>query len=476
MRSYFLKTFAIVFTSAIAFRIFLFGLSYPLNTRVRGDALEYLKIADGFPSFTSALNYVGGRTLGFPVFEYAIHQLLSVFSSPVFVLLWINAIGAAMLMLHIGAAWLFSTWAQRNRFIQSNITQYLLFFFLATFPALVGHTTTPITDTFSVDIIILGLIALDRSLHARNIYVCILASCISALLLGYSILVRPASLIALGIALFVCASLALWGSRYGRIAFGTALVGCVAVLSPSFLNCGEKYGSYCLQSPETFNADSSIQDGLRGARVMWTRSNEFPGTIPILADEVMINNYYRECHITAIFGIGDASLTGCLVARPVALPAFVVKKWIGLFDHFRFTPYLENLTPPWLRNLSRMYSALAWIGFSLCFVAILELQAENSQPNAPVQWINSLGAIFLASYSFVMLAQHTALHTEERYGFPLLPLCAAVVFMYGERSIVQYRTGGWRNLIGLLFFCSLTLALFLAQISAWDRLSFPATN
>jgi hypothetical protein len=472
----FKKILVIAFASAGALALFRFGLSYPLAIRVRGDAYGYLKIAESFDGFASAWSYSGDRTAGFPFFEYVMHQMLSIFSPTVFLLTWINAIGLTMLMVHITAAWLFAAWARCAKIIESETANNLLFIYLATCPVLIGHTTSPLTDTFSIDLILLALVLFASALRARQIHICLTFSVLAAVFFGFSVLVRPASLIALGLALLLCWHLSLRIPWSGRLAIGATLIGCLIVLAPSFFSCTQKYEIACLQSPKTFNAIASAQDGLRGARVMWSQQNDFPGTLPMVADDTMFNNYYRQCQIQSIVGSSDNSLTGCLLARPLTLPTFVVKKWIGLFDYFRFTPYTENLTPAWLRNSSRAYGALVWLGLSLCFVTLMKLREVEVRSNLRKLLAANTAVVFLVSYSVVMLAQHTVLHTEERYGFPLIPLCAAVFFGYCERAMSRYRSGERRGFLPSLLFCCLVLGPFVAQIIAWDHASFAAMS
>ncbi len=471
MSALLVKASAIAFVSAIAFSLFLVGTSFPLDVRVRGDAYGYLKIAEGFGGFASAFTYSGDRTAGLPFFEYALHQAISVFSPTVYLRTWINTIGVAMLSIHIAAAWLFSGWARGVGLLKSDAARFLLFFFLATCPALVGHTTSPLSDTLAMDFILLGLVTLTNALNTQRIYTCLLYSGVAAVCFGYSVLVRPASILGLGVALIVCCAMSCFASRMYKLAFGTALLGCVIVLAPGSLSCSQAYGTLCLQSPKTFNASLSMQDGLRGARLMWSQKNEFPGTLPMVKDETMYNEYFQQCHIESAIGLADTALTGCLLARPLTLPAFVIKKWIGLFDYFRFTPYMENLTPPWLVYLSRAYGALAWLGLSLSLAMLFSLRKKSVRSNLGTLLISNTGVVLLVTYSVVMLAQHTALHTEERYGFPLIPLCAAMLIWHCEHSIEQYRTDHRFSPIASVLFCTLSLILFTAQIIAWDKVS-----
>lgn len=466
------RSFVFAFASVVAFGLFLIGAYYPLNARVRGDAYGYLTIADSFTGFASAFNYAGDRTSGLPLFEYAIHQALSILSPTVYLLSWINAIGIAMLVIHLVAAWLFAMWARGACLIQSRTACYLLFIFFATFPPLVGHTTTPLSDTLAIDLILLGVSSLAHALTAQRARTCLLFSGIAAACFGFSILVRPGSLLGIGTALLASFGLSFWRSNTSRVALGTTILGCLILLAPQGIHCAQKYGSVCLQSPKTFNANVSMQEGLRGARLMWSQKNEFPGTLPMVTDDTMFYRYYKQCRIESLAGFGDTSMTGCLLSRPLTTPAFVVKKWIGLFDYFRFTPYTENATPSWLRNLGRVYGALAWLGLCLCFVTLLKPREKGFQSNVRTSAVSNPGVVFLGIYSAVMLAQHTVLHTEERYGFALIPLCAAVLFRFCEQATGQYRQHGWHKLFPSMLFCCMALALFVVQIFVWDQVSF----
>ena len=471
MRKYLQRALIFTIVGAIALELFVFGLSFPLEHRVRGDAFGYLSIADSFNTFADVFSYAGERTVGFPALEYVVKQILAIFSPTVFLLPWINTIGVALLAMHLLAAWVFSIWVRRVKLIKSEVASNFLFIYLATFPALLGHTTSPLTDTFAIDILILALVSFGSALRATPMRHCLLFSAGTAILLGFAILLRPAYLIGVGVALAVCAGVSTGSAHRGKLATATAIIGCLALLTPYYKNCTEKYGSLCLQSPKTADVYMSVQEGLRGARILWSKPIATSGTFPIVPDEMMFENYYRQCRITSIAGFDDQSLTGCLLSRPLTLTAFIVKKWIGLFDYFRFTPYLENRTPFWLSTLSRAYGAVAWVGLSLFFITFLKLRDEKVRSSLRTMSVVNLDVVFLVSYSVVMLAQHTAIHTEERYGFPLIPLCAAMVFVWGEQLIAWYRVSAWRNLTLILTFILLTTALFVVQIFAWDQSS-----
>jgi len=70
------------------------------------------------------------------------------------------------------------------------------------------------------------------------------------------------------------------------------------------------------------------------------------------------------------------------------------------------------------------------------------------------------------------IALHTILHVEDRYGFPILPLCTLLLVTYGERSIRQYRALGWRSIGPVALYAVAAWALFVVQIVVWDQTTF----
>lgn len=462
-----LLAFAISVSASLL--LFLFGIGFPLDLRVRGDAYGYLEIASRLSDFNSVYQYAGDRAIGFPLVEFLIHGAMSWFFSPVNLTQWVNAVCVILYTVHMAASWFFSKWIEGTKVIQSEYSSYFIFFFLSTYPAMVGHTTTPLSDTFAVDLMLLALVLFGRAPEAERRYNVFLLSIGAAVFFGFSILVRPALMLGLGTALAVCGGISLLGTRRIQIAVGTTAVACILVLAPYLANCTSAYGSYCLQSPKTFDANLSIQEGLRGARISWSKRAGVSEKLPMINDETMFNNYYSECKIAGVTGLNDSSLTGCLLARPLTLPSFVIRKWIGLFDHFRFTPYLENFTPTWLKLLGRIYGAFAWLGLSLSFLALLRFKKSVAGGNLQRLLLQNVGLVLLVSCSIVLLAQHTALHTEDRYGFPLVPICAVLAIAQLEQFAARYRLYGWRRLVSPTTLCLLALVMFVYQIISWDQ-------
>lgn len=455
----------------IALLLFAFGLNYPLQSRVNGDALEYLRIADSLSNLDTIASYAGTRTIGFPLFERGVYQIVALFGEPVFVLRWVNSVGLTMLTMHIVATWLFSRWTQTSGVIRQDRTRRIVFLMLATFPALIGHTTTPLTDTFTVDLVLIGLLFYNGSLRATTARWSVLWALSGGVILGFATLVRPGSSFGLAIALLVCFFVSLRSQATRQLASACILAGFFVTLLPSTINCSNKYGSVCLQSPKTFDSALHIQSGLRGARVLWRQSDRLPDPIPVLTDELMYESFYKQCRIDSVIGADKNSFTGCLLATPHAVPFFLLKKWIGLFDYFRFTPYLEARTPNWLQLLSRFYGMVAWIG--LCFSLVLlcrfalirkKIEASNSH------YLN-LDLIFISTYSLIMLAQHTVLHPEERFGFPLIPMCVVVFFVMADKFLSErHRVQSFELYFFVLYGC-MASGVFAWQVKAWDHAS-----
>ena len=465
------KNFSVLgITAAVTLKLFAFGLKYPLELRVRGDAYVYLSIANSFHSFAAVLNYAGNRTVGLPFFEFMIHKILNIFTAMDNTITWIDSICFAMLTIHFITVWFFSVWALRTNLIKSKNAALALFAFLATYPALIGHTTTPLTDTFNFDLILIALIMMEKALQLKKIYSVVLLSISVGFLFGFAILVRSGSLLGLVTALLIVGVISVFHERHKMIVIGTTLIGLILILAPFYLNCSHKYGSICLQSPQTFGAVGSAQSGLRGARTLWQKKSplQYEKDIPTLQDKIMLDNYYSRCHLASIFGIADSSLTGCLISRPLALPAYIGKKWIGLFDHFRFTPYLELFTPFWLTWLSRAYDSLVWLGFAIFLLVPFQKQFTIKKEVL----INNTTPLILVVYSLVTLAQHTIFHIEDRYSFPMIPLCTVMLVVCVEKIIENYRGLNFRSITLFSLYCILAWTMFITQIIVWDHTAF----
>jgi hypothetical protein len=190
-----------------------------------------------------------------------------------------------------------------------------------------------------------------------------------------------------------------------------------------------------------------------------------------LPDNFMVKHFAQRCELKQIVGIQKNSLTGCLLSQPLALPGFMVKKWIGLFDHYRFTPYLEEATPIWLISLSRLYDVFSWIGFSLVLLLSVQVIFYKEYKKAITEkLVTPLTPLFLFVYFVVLLAQHTALHTEDRYGFQLIPLALSTLLIYFE--MLRRYLHNYRKWLPTGIYCLLAGIVFFFQVRAWDQSVF----
>ncbi len=459
-----------------ALALFIFGLAYPPQMRMRGDASQYFVIASQFDSFAAALAYAGDRTAGMPLFEYTVRRVLVLLGGGSRPIDWVNAICMALLAVHLATAWFFAAWAQRCGVLVSHGARLGLFFFLATYPSLLGHTTVPLTETLAMDVVLLAFIAMgaafERGATGRGFA---LAGACGALL-GFAVLLRPGNLLGVTVALSAGLALLLLAGRRKLALLAVAAVAAIATTAPSAWQCSQKYGTACLQQPLTFDPMLSTQMGLLGARTLWNMGRGMPGEVPTLPDETMATNYYGRCRLTAIAGLDESSLTGCLLSRPLAIPAYAGKKWIGLFDHFRFTPFLEDATPGWLRWLGRAYGSLSWLGLALFMAVAAQALARAGLRRQLGRWFAQYTApALMAVYCLAMLVQHTAVHVEDRYSFPFIPLCAVTLAALAEKAVCSLRGGAVPQAAAvarrvlLATYCGAAWAVYFVQVIAWDR-------
>jgi hypothetical protein len=450
---------ALVIGLAGAVMLYRFGLSYPLEFRVRGDAAEYMEIAKRFGGLTDALSYVGDRTLGMPLVDYLFRAPSSSSEG------WARSVTAFLFAVHLGTTGA-AVWLVRSRgWLTKPFAVRALFVFLATFPGLVGHTTVPLTDTLAIDLVLLALIALTLAgdtASPRGVMFGVLSGLVSA----FAVLIRPSYAIpALASAGFLV--VVLWAKRRrGALTHpGTvSAVVLVAILAVVGQRCATVYGPSCLQNPRTFEPIRHAQMGLRGARILWYGPYPTNGEFPVLPDSVLAPCFYGECKLTRLAGTDDTSLSGCFMHRLYLVPIYAVKKWIGLFDHFRFQPYVEQRTPDWLRKLSRTYDATAFVGL---FFALGAAIAAARRPRHAASLVDPL-VLAQAVFLLVLLAEHTVLHVEDRFSLPFVPVCALFVARLLERAADLWRAKQKRDLVLLAGAVIVAIGAFFAQVLTWD--------
>jgi hypothetical protein len=153
--------------------------------------------------------------------------------------------------------------------------------------------------------------------------------------------------------------------------------------------------------------------------------------------------------------LGRDGLLGCLVAQPLAYPAMLLEKSIGLFDTYQLQPYAVDVTPRWARIGSRPFGALAFAGLAAAAAWLVFLLW--SAPASP------LALVLIAPVAHV--AWHALFHVEARYGLGAVPF--ALVMLVAALQWALARPRGAR--IGVTGALILAGVVFITQTSRWDR-------
>lgn len=114
------------FGVALAINLFLFGLTYPIDARLTGDAAEYMQIASRFESFYSAVSFVGERSSGMPVFDW-IWRPSSMAGNPNFED-WMSIVCLALFCIHLLTSLVAIKTARDHTSIRSRWGLRFLFF------------------------------------------------------------------------------------------------------------------------------------------------------------------------------------------------------------------------------------------------------------------------------------------------------------------------------------------------------------
>lgn len=448
--------------AGIAIALFLFyqGLAVPDRARLTGDAKEYMAIAKSFGSFGEIFNFVGDRTVGMPLFDWIFmpmdHRFISQWD-------WAYRICLGLLFLHLLCSGLVVLLARQLAPIRYRWSFRLMFVLVCGFPALVGYTTLPLTDTLAVDLMILALVGMLGVERSKGWLALVVASTIG-FILAFACLVRPAYLIPASVAMALYVLLMAFKKRWVVFVIPTLFI---SLLLPISMDCKKVYGKLCLQDPTTFDAVLHAQMGLRGGRIFWGGPDPMNGEFPVLPDPVMKAQFYDRCHLKKVMGLDSTTLVGCLISRPHLLPIYLFKKWVSLFDHFRFQAFLESETPPWLKTLSRVFDSFAWIGFLFLLTQVV-LRFLNLWDLLRYQ----PGLFSYLVFSFLMLSEHTILHPEDRFGLVVVPIStvASIVFLEGLWRLWQSKA--WKQLSLQLGFALFGLSIFIWQIIKWDQSHF----
>ena len=452
---------------------FLLLVEFPMEYRVRGDALGYLRIAFGFPSLADALAYVGERSVGFPLTLYALKESYLLFFPTGTAAGLVNFITAVLFCIHVSSSLLFFFTARKYASSRGVDLHWALGAILLAYPGIVAHTTVPLTETFCADLVMAGFAAALWGSGAsgwRTWVGGILGGCF----LGFAVLCRPSfePAAALAVVLWPLAALTLplpplagWAqtmrSRLVLPNFRAAIafaVGFAACIVPAEWHCSERFGSRCLIEAQRYQREilSSVRIGTYSPRAYWSRhAGDGDGCgsgCRALRDETLAATWAVSCQPTAdAVGYG---LPGCFVRRPDLGALFLGKKMLALFDSYHFQPYTVDMTPRWARLWSRPFGAAAYAGFMLAFVLlVLALRDRSWRELVP-----------LLAFTLAFGLVHSLTHTEGRYGYGAVPGALLSLFWLLGSSGMQ---PGRRRVV---YAAAILLAVaFLVQTSLWDR-------
>jgi len=457
----------------IALGLFYYGINLPLQFRMRGDAYTYLMIAQHFTSFSEALNYMGDRTLGFPLFDYLFVYLDSNRSS----LSQINHICWTLFIMHeLISLWICFICVKCRLFKISSIYFGLLFLMLAAYPAIVMHATTPLTDVLGMDLLLIGFSIFAWATHTVNSdrvsFALIFLGLISGFCLGYAILVRPAYW--LGIVGFLTVYILMTGVN--RLVFHLngrrSMVMCIvtiltlaAVLLPVIDHCKARYHTLCLQDPRTFNYLEHMKVGLGSARTPWNYASSPSGVVPSYPDAFLVKHFHDRCPVTSVFGSlnsNNSNLLSCMYNAPHLAVVYFIKKVTGLFDTFRMTPYTELVTPTWYLWVARFFSSVAFVGFWILLWEGIKGIYQLAVYRKPVSILKA--AVW--SFCIIQVSVHSILHVEERFALAWIPFCI-IAFFLKIKAIQEKSYSSKLRWMWFIFGALLMLGYFI-QVSIWD--------
>lgn len=445
----------ILATGALAaLALFTYARSFPLGRQVQGDSLNYLKIATEFTSFRQAFSYTGDRTYGFPLFLYVVGLV----ASPDNLALWLTGISLVQFCLHIGACVFFYAFFLKDMFEKAALPSAAaasLGALIMSYPALVTYTSLPLTDTFCVDLLMIAAALGSIGRHV-NKAIAHIACLLCGLLLGYTIMVRPSfwpAVVAFcGTSLFE-AALNFQRQRTQIFKAASLAAGVLAVIIPALLTGRAAYGRLALQNPQFVKecTQNCLRSGLFSVRVFWSFTHKSKEALPGIRDPFLFKTYGTDPDVNSL-----GSLAEHLFSKPGAVPFYVGKKTIALFDEPHLQPYLAEETPHWFPPLQRGFETAAFCGF---ITLLLTLVARPFLKQEPL-WIGLPWATLVV----LLLMTHGVVQIEGRYGFPVIPFSLASLFL----GFAEARRHGSRFLWCWLVALLIAAGVFIHQVRTWD--------
>lgn len=414
------------------------------------DAVSYSQISNSFKNFGEAFTYAGNRTFGFPLVLYFIKRIVEVFSNPSpEVLVGIQT--ATLLVFHFVASVFFYRAIRKLSLLQGLRIHPVVLSLILLHPGLVGHSAVLLTDTFTADLIMIGVVYLleARNGSSRSL---LLRGAAVGLVLGFAVGVRPFLAVSVSAVIAFAIGLSIFFRKPRPFIFFFSPMFFVfsLVLLPSVLNCRTNYGKVCMQNP-TFSGQA-VSDSLQLGMTFFRYYGSTRSNVAVMPEDwSMVENWKGACNISNV--TGPVQWLQCVSRKPLYFPVFLMKKVVALFDSFFLQPYAQDVTPSWARHYSRVFGTLSFVGF-FCAIWILLVFIKRR-----MFW-ESLAISFPI---FTLLFQ-IPMHIEPRYSFSVVPICLFSLVWLFQWSLRQNR----QRKFAYWFFILVFGAIFLIQTRFWD--------
>jgi len=439
----------------IAYLLFYYAVSLPPLLRIRGDAYQYLNIANSFASIHDAITYVGDRTYGFPLFLY----LIKIIFSPTNANDWATKASYIQFSIHILASLCFYKFFLQNIFKQvklSNIFAALVCGVIICYPTVVANTSIQLVDTLGLDLLLFVVVLYKASfIFQRRIITFIIAG-FCGLLLGYTIMVMPL-LWPPAIILYIVSIVEKFGSSFKHpnriVIFISMTIGVLTPILPTMHQIWSKDHTVGIQNTKylEYYTKSGFQNGLSNVRVFWSTRNPSNKIHPGIYDPYLTKIYGETCKADS-----PISVIKCLFSRPLAIPIYFTKKIIAIFDVPYLQSYTVDMTPTWFIPWERLFGMFSFSGFMYLILNTIARPFLKLK----VDWLGWNWSFF----AIFWIGMITFLPIEGRHGFVAIPFAIASLFL----SFATMRQLGAKFIVAWIYILSISCCLFLYQTYLWD--------
>ncbi|HVR20231.1 MAG TPA: hypothetical protein VMS65_11060 [Polyangiaceae bacterium] len=455
----------------------LFG--FPLHERVRGDAASYLAIGTQLPENELFPSFETSQGVGLPLLLRAFRAYLEPLAAD-FGRHWFEWVPVYLFLFHLACCALFWEAARRTLSRSELPTPHpLLLFLLLLHPGLVAGTTLLLTDTLTVDLVLLGSAAwLLRPADGQGRPL-VLAAAGSATGLCWALaaIARPVFVVpVLGAATLL---VLVWGIEAMRaraetlgarawVRRGTALTALlVSVGTPLLLaveRCEQRHGEACLADPVAVRKLSGWEGGvgLSNVRTYWSSKTTPPGLIVLVTDRWIRRHLSDDCVIERV--VGPKSSASCVLSHLHLAPVLAFKKAAAFVDQQHYQSYVADGTPARARHYFRLFSALTWLGLLGMPLAIV---AALRRAKVSPRFRESLAVLTLP---LLAAAAHVLGHVESRYLLVLVPFGYVALGCVLAVTLARAARRDWRFVAFVAGAATLALGAWFAQLGDWDSL------